>query len=104
MRGSYDFAEGEKEKYLPYIRQCIERLEKEEVDNISLTDTSLNPYNVESIVQELGYEELDFDCNGWDWDFWITFRKDKTKNIIVSGNGITADLKIWLDCSEDRIP
>lgn len=94
MRGSYQLTKEEREKYIPYIKQCIKELETKKT--ISLNDTTLNPYNITSILEELGYEEVNFDSNGWEWDFWFTFVKNGAKDIVVQGCGITFDLQISL--------
>lgn len=95
MRGAYNLTKEEKEKYIPYIRDCIKNMRDDEP--ISLNDTSLNPQNMIDIFSELGYDEVDFDSNGWEYDFWYTFVKEGEKNIILAGCGITFDLQMYFD-------
>lgn len=92
MKGSWELTKEEREKYIPYIAECIKRLDS--VDEIDLVDTTLNPENMRSIMEELGYTEINFDSNGWEYDFWINFAKEGEKNVTVSGCGMTFDLKL----------
>lgn len=97
MRGRWKISQEERDKYIPYIKDCIKKLEASEEEEISLNDTTLNPENVKIILRELGYSQNDFDSNGWDYDFWYTFVKEEKRAIILSGTGATFDLKIYLD-------
>lgn len=62
---------------------------------VSFTTTELlSPDKAEKILLDLGFEdEDDFDCNGWDWDFWKKYSKDEqTYTLEGSGwynNGLT---------------
>lgn len=92
MRGEWNLTQEEREKYIPYIQECIKKLD--EVDDIDLSDTTLNPENMRDIMKELGYTEMSFDSNGWEYDFWIEFAKEGEKNVTVSGCGVTFDLRL----------
>jgi hypothetical protein len=50
------------------------------------TSTLMSPDVVAKIILESGFEEGDFDSNGWDWDFWQTYTKDGVK-YCLSGSG-----------------
>ena len=101
MRGNWNLTQEEKEKYAPYIKDCIKRLNEglnDGVENISLNDTSLNPENVSDIMRELGYEDVGWDTCGWEYDFWIYFNNlGQNRRIVVSGTGATFDLNIHLE-------
>lgn len=32
-----------------------------------------NPYMISDVLQDLGYEDVDLDTNGWDHDYWNSF-------------------------------
>ena len=54
----------------------------------------VSPNKAEQILLELGFEDEDnFECNGWDWDFWKKYSKDgATYTLAGSGwynNGLT---------------
>jgi predicted adenine nucleotide alpha hydrolase (AANH) superfamily ATPase len=55
---------------------------------VSFTTTELlSPDKAEKILLELGVEDVDdFDCNGWDWDFWKKYSKDEVY-YTLSGSG-----------------
>lgn len=100
MRGRWDLTQEERDRYIPYIVECIKKLDTEDdIDNIDLTDTPLNPENMRDIMKELGYTEAYFDCNGWEFDFWIKFTKEEAKDIVVSGCGMTFGL--YLERADD---
>lgn len=91
MHGVWELSQEEKEKYIPYIKECIEKLNIEK-SGINLTNTPLTPQNMRDIMEQLGYTELSFDSNGWQCDFWIEFEKEGESNITVSGCGATFEL------------
>lgn len=93
MRGQWDLTQEEREKYIPYIRDCIKNMKKNK--SISLNDTPLNPENMIDILTELGYVQNSFDSNGWEYDFWYTFVKEGERAIILAGTGVTFDLQIY---------
>lgn len=49
-----------------------------------------NPYMISDVLQDLGYEDVDLDTNGWDHDYWSSFTHpdDKLKESI--DNRVTA--------------
>lgn len=62
---------------------------------VSFTTTELlSPDKAEKILLELGFEDADdFDCNGWDWDFWKKYSKDEQTYTLAGSvwhnNGLT---------------
>ena len=44
------------------------------------------PEDVGQYLKSVGLEQEDFDSNGWDWDFWMTYSKD-SKKYTLSGSG-----------------
>lgn len=88
-----------KELYLPIIKEHIYKIENynpEEEDlyeiELDLSDTPLNPYTLWKILEELGYEKIDQDENGWEMDFLIYFKKETCRGLIVRGCGMTFEL------------
>lgn len=95
----YQLNEKIKELYLPIVKEHIDKieslnLEEESPYNIELdlSDSPLNPYTLWGILEELGYERMDQDDNGWQMDFWIYFEKESCRELIVRGCGITFEL------------
>lgn len=91
MRGSWHLTQEEKDKYVPFIKESIKKLKAGE-ENIDLTKTELTPNDVGDILEELGYDRISFETNGWEMDFWIEYGKFEEKKLIVSGCGMTFDL------------
>lgn len=89
-----------KEKFTPIIEEFIHQVET--IDPLSdtplleidLSDTELNPYTLETLLEGLGYEKTDHDSNGWQYDFWVTMQKDGCKSLSVNGTGATFELKL----------
>jgi hypothetical protein len=40
------------------------------------TETLISPDKADQILKENGFAQKDFESNGWDWDFWMTYEKD----------------------------
>ncbi len=49
-----------------------------------------NPYMISDVLQDLGYEDVDLDTNGWDHDYWNSFTHPDGKKfppMQLSGTG-----------------
>ena len=73
MRGSYSLKDWEAEKWKREFLRFIKRLETFKNENIDLTSFDLCPSNVIDILELLGWEQSDFDSNGWEQDTWYDF-------------------------------
>lgn len=75
MRGSYTLREWEENKWKREFSRFIEALENAQSDEekIDLTSLDLCPANVIDILDLLGWEEIDFESNGWEQDTWYEF-------------------------------
>ncbi len=82
----------EQEKYI-FIRG-LEKFIKDEEESV-ISFGNLIPINeIDKILQEVGYKELDmgddFSTNGWQVDFWCTFRakkrEDKLPTLVYAGS------------------
>ena len=93
---AWDITREERKKFLPYIKQSIEDLKQERILDVYLD--GLNPSKASELLKELGYEQVDFDTNGWEMDFWITFSKPGDEpNLVLAGCGYTFDLSLHLE-------
>lgn len=87
-------------EYKPIVESFLKDVEDNNLDisnellEKDFSDTKLNPYTLGKILEELGYECVNRDDNGWELDFWIDYHKDRCKNIQVSGTGITFELNL----------
>ena len=105
----------QREKFLPILKEYFNKLENmtdTDVDEILATcndysqfeldlfDTGISPYLLQELLKsEFGYEEHDFDRNGWQWDFWITMKRKDGKTfpstcetMMICGCGMTFEL------------
>ena len=60
MTNRWQLTDDVKQKYLPAVQEFIDKLESEEYDEspeIDLSDTELNPYTLQKLLESLGYNE-----------------------------------------------
>lgn len=84
----------QKEKFIPLITEFIEKM-RENLDEEAFIDfynQGISPEQLRDIlVDDMGFEEKDFDHNGWELDFWITFSKDGV-DYMIAGTGMTFEM------------
>lgn len=90
------------DKWTPQIKSFIDNISNSGNTSLNLTGISeLNPSRVRDIlVDKIGYEETDFDSNGWDWDFWFYFKKEGFAPLVLRGTGLSFEL--YLEYKEDN--
>lgn len=84
----------QKEEFIPIIQEFMQRMEKnpEAKECLDFSNQGISPSQLKNILEDdLGFEEVDFDTNGWQWDFWITMRKDGV-GYAISGTGMTFEM------------
>lgn len=84
----------QKNKFIPMIKEFMKKM-KENPDATMAVDfynQGISPSQLQDILEnELGFEEIDFDRNGCQWDFWITMRKDGV-DYMIAGTGMTFEM------------
>lgn len=84
----------QKNKFIPMIKKFMEKM-KENPDATMAVDfynQGISPSQLKNILEdELSFEEIDFDRNGYQWDFWITMRKDGV-DYMIAGTGMTFEM------------
>lgn len=89
----------------------VENLTVEQVENmnneelgIDLSDKGINPYQLEKLLEEFGYEVENRNHNGWELDFWISMKRTDGKtfsstceNIEIAGCGMIFELKLYIE-------
>ena len=61
-----------------------------------MSNTNLNLSNCQDVLEdELGYDHVNSDNNGWEMDFWWEFEAKGLPKITVRGCGYTADLNMY---------
>ena len=99
MRGEWALRDWEKD-YLCYtLKSQIDVLSKKETyEEIDFTPCNINPYQLQVILDQLGWQELDVDTNGWEQDRWAYFEHPELypgRRLVVFSCGITFELKIY---------
>ena len=103
-----------RERIKPLLQEYFDKVENvtfEQLENMKVTDRfefdlsdkGINPYQLETLLKEFGYETDDRDDNGWERDFWIYMSRKDTKhfvsgceNIVIMCCGMTFELKIYI--------
>lgn len=94
------------DEYSPIITDFIAKIEaadpNQEIDDedlvLDLSCTTVNPYTLGKILENMGYKKTNFRSNGWEFDFWMDFEKPGCKTLLAWGTGITFNL--WLQKSD----
>lgn len=84
----------QKDKFIPMIKEFMEKVKKnpDTKECIDFYNQGISPSQLKDILEnDLGFEEVDFDTNGWQWDFWITMRKDGV-DYMIAGTGMTFEM------------
>lgn len=90
----WDATQEQKEKFIPMIKEFIEKVKNnpDTKECIDFSDRGISPSQLKDILEnDLGFEEVDFDANGWQWDFWITMRKGGV-DYMMTGTGMTFEI------------
>ena len=97
MRGQWNLREWELDHWKNIIRLSIDRLNLG-VETIDLSDKDINPYQVQTVLEALGWEhdeEADIN-NGWEMDFWMYFRHpDSDKILVIAACGMRFSLELY---------
>lgn len=84
----------QKDKFIPMIKRFMEKAKKvpDTKECIDFYNQGISPSQLKDILEnDLGFEEVDFDTNGWQWDFWITMRKDGV-DYMIAGTGMMFEM------------
>ena len=82
--------------WIDFVESYFEELrEKHDKVELDLTDDfKINPYQLCSVLEEMGFEkEDDYDQNGWEMDYWLYFKRDEFK-IEIQGTAMIHELKL----------
>lgn len=101
MRGEWNLREWETEYWRSFFERKIEDLKAGYSEKIDLTKEDLCPENVISILNLLGYEDYDYDTNGWEQDAWISFSKENEDTLMLYYCGSTFRMELMLADKED---
>lgn len=96
----WELSEDVKEKHTLVVQEFINQVELNKPQNdsdlleINLSDTELNPFTLQKLLESLGYQETDHHNEGWQLEYRITMQKDGFKSLDINGSGITFELKL----------
>lgn len=91
-------------EYDKFIRRDWDDYDAENAINKTMLDFTgwpINPFQLQTLFEEIGYEVIDREHNGWECDFWIYMKpKDNAvlafgeDCIVISGCGMTFELNV----------
>lgn len=73
------------------LKDIIKKFVNKEINEYSTH--GIWPSIIVNLLEGEGYEKINFDCNGWQWDYWITMTKQGdyhegiVDKITISGSG-----------------
>lgn len=94
MRDRWEPTKEQKEKFIPIINEFIKKVEEnpDTKECIDFYNQGISPYQLKSILEDvLEFEDIGFDKNGWEMDFWITMSKDGI-DYMIAGTGMTFEM------------
>lgn len=105
MVNRWTLTEEVEKEYYQIIEAFINKLtsltpeQVENMDNdeftIDLSDTKLRPYTLLELLKKFGYDDAEFDDNGWELDYWINicnpniFSNCNADRLCIHGTGMT---------------
>lgn len=79
------------DEYLRQYHEDPDNLEEE----LKLDDLDVVPYRVWKYLEELGWEQSGCDRNGWEMDFYISFKKEGEPKLQLRGSGMYGGLYFY---------
>lgn len=96
MRGTHCMREWEIAKYNAIVSREIERIKVLPVYRCSFVEENVCPANIIQALENLGWEKVDFESNGWEQDTWYYFsHPDYDFQITLFYCGYTFDIKLY---------
>lgn len=108
----WNLSEDVRNEYKPMVEKFIKKMEAlsyeefRELDSeeatLNFSDTKLVPFTLLELLREFGYENAEFDNNGWELDFWIYISREDMEfpstceNLCIHGCGMTFELNLTL--------
>lgn len=88
--------------YLTFFERKIKELKAGYIEKIDLTNENLCPQNVIDVLCNMGYEDEDYDTNGWEQDTWIYFfGEDEDDKLMLFYCGRTFEMNLSILPNED---
>jgi len=89
-----------KEQLLEDFKENLNLLLTKQIEEFDAS--FLSPNDAVSYLEENGFKEYkELSTNGWDWDYWITYKDKKENKVLISGSGYYGTMTISFDTDED---
>lgn len=89
--------EEQRKEFIPIIKEYLEKVKSNPEEVLDLYGKGIAPYPLQTILlEDFGFEEVSFDNNGWELDYWITLSKDG-QHFVIAGTGMTHEIVLRLE-------
>lgn len=93
----YNPTKKQREELIPIIKEYLENVKSNPEKLLDLYGKGIAPYPLKTILMEdFGFEDIDFYSNGWEMDYWITLFKDR-QQFVIAGTGMTHEIVLRLE-------
>lgn len=97
MKGKIDLKPWEISELIPWFEGGIYALETlERWERLDLNLFNITPDQVIQMLEHLGYEEIDWEHNGWEQDTWFYFSHPEHKELCFFYSGRYGNMNISL--------
>lgn len=98
MRGVYVVTDDDRRKFF----HALLKLCQNPRDSQDLISTQLSMSNCCDLLEELGYDQDEWDVNGWEGDVWGTYTHRTAPSITVRAETYAGDLSIMFGGIDDE--
>lgn len=84
-----------------FFERKIKDLKSGYIEEVDLTHEDICPENVIDTLRAMGYEDDDYDVNGWEQDTWIYFTKGGEESLMLFYCGRTFKMNLSICPEED---
>lgn len=96
MRGTHRMRDWEIAKYSAIVSREIERIKVLPSHRRSFVEENVCPANIIQTLEALGWEQVDFESNGWEQDTWYYFsHQDYNFQITLFYCGYTFNIELY---------
>ena len=102
IRGKYNLELPEFETVLTIVQNTLDALANDQRAIVDLTSHDIAPCHIREALRFLGWEDDDYDRNGWEGDTWYYFDKeDSDYRIIMFYCGYTFSIEMYRSDIDD---
>lgn len=102
IRGKYKLATDETEQVLAIVKGALTTLAAIKEKAVSLTEFDIAPCHIREAMRALGWDDNDFETNGWEGDTWYYFsHEDYEYQVAMYYCGYTFSIEMYRSDIDD---